>query len=39
MLCYTDGQYVTDRNYSNYNSGRWFRVRDCSGRTGYMHSS
>ncbi|OJY41560.1 hypothetical protein [Pseudonocardia sp. 73-21] len=39
MLCYSDGANVTDRNYSNYNSPRWFRIRDAGGRVGYIHSS
>jgi hypothetical protein len=39
MLCWTDGQYFTSLTYSNYDSGRWFRIRDAAGRVGYMHSS
>lgn len=39
MQCYSDGANVTDRNFSNYNSPRWFRIRDAGGRIGYIHSS
>jgi len=39
MQYYSDGANVTDRNFSNYNSPRWFRIRDAGGRIGYIHSS
>lgn len=40
MLCWLDTAWVYDRNYSNYNSPRWFKVRsNYTGRVGYVHSS
>ncbi len=40
MLCWIDTEWVYDRNYSNYNSPRWFKVQSQrSGQIGYMHSS
>lgn len=40
MLCYRDAQYVSDRNYSNYPSARWFKVRiNYNGHVGWVHSS
>ena len=39
MQCWIDTENVTDRNYSNYNSPRWFRVSVPSGQVGYVHSS
>jgi hypothetical protein len=39
MLCWADSEVVRDRNYSNYDSPRWFQIRDGAGRVGWIHSS
>lgn len=40
MKCWIDTENVTDRDYSNYNSPRWFKVSVASsGKVGYVHSS
>ena len=39
MICWVDTENVTNRNYSNYNSPRWFKVQTAGGSVGYVHSS